>query len=344
MFSLKLTLWDQVLIGIFLIWLTALVNLCPLQSSKWVTNIGSISKLIIIIGMFIAAVMFVLQHGHLASEINFNNILPGLNVAIIFIPIIIYNLLGCELISSAAGEMKNPKNDVPKAVIISALAIASLYLITTLLIWVIVPTSQINVSSGIIQMFIIAFDTHALSWLVTIVVGGLVLSTLFTGVVAWTLGENRTIAEAANDGEMPKIFGLINRFNAPVGAAVISAIISTIVILVYWFLADTATEMFWHITAFCLVVNLFAYLILFPAYIALRKNDPAVYRPYKVPGPNWFAIFLAILAESCIVFAVVLLCIQPGKDFVWSALPILVGTVFFVIMGEVLINYSIRKQ
>ena len=343
MFFPGLKLWDQVLIAIVMIWVTTVVNICSLESSKWVTNLGSISKLLIAIGMVLAAGMFFLKHGHMANEINLVNILPSFNAAVIFIPIIIYNLLGCELVSSVAGEMKNPQRDVPKAVILSAFAIAALYLISTLLIWVIVPASEISVSSGIIQMFIIAFDTHALSGFVTISIGLLVLSTLFSGIVAWTLGQNRAMAEAANNGEMPKIFGLMSKNNAPIGASVASGIISTIIIIVYWFFADTASEMFWHVTAFCLVIELFSYLILFPAYIALRKRDKKIIRPYKVPGPDWFVFLLAGVAEIILLLTVIILCLQPGKDFMWTALPIIVGTIVIVIIGEMLIGWSLKN-
>jgi amino acid transporter len=256
------------------------------------------------------------------------------------VPIIIYNLLGCELVSSAAGEMKDPVRDVPKAVILSAIAIAALYLISTLLIWVIVPASQISVSSGIIQMFVIAFGGGLIGKVVTIFIGLLVLTTLFTGVVAWTLGQNRSVAEAAKNGEMPGLFGLTNQSGAPVGAALVSGVISTIVILAYWFLADNAAEMFWYVTSFCLVLELLAYLFLFPAFITLRMRDKNVNRPYRVPGPTWLVYFMAGSAEMFLLLAIILLCIQPGKEFVWAALPIIVGTIITVLIGEGLIRVS----
>jgi len=344
MFFPGLAFWDQVLIGIVLIWITVGINLCSLKSSKWVNNVGSYSKFIIFAAMLLAAVMFFLHHGRIANEINFLNILPNLSVAVIFVPIIIYNLLGCELISSAAGEMKNPARDVPKAVILSAIAIAILYLISTLLIWVIVPASEISVSSGIMQMFIIAFGQGWLGKAATIFIGLLVVSTLFTGVVAWTLGQNRSIAEAARNGDMPGLFGLMNKNDAPIGAALLSGTISTIIILVYWFLADNAAEMFWYVTSFCLVLELLAYLFLFPAFVALRQRDKTIKRPYRVPGPNWFAFFLAVLAETFLLLTILLLCIQPGKEFIWAALPIIAGTIIAVVTGEMIINYSLKKN
>ncbi|MDD4179721.1 MAG: APC family permease [Candidatus Margulisbacteria bacterium] len=344
MFFPGLTLEWQVLIGIAMIWLTVGINLCPLQWSKWIVNAGSFTKLVVIAGMFLAAAAFFFQHGHLANQIDLANLLPNFNAAVIFIPIIMYNLLGCELISGAAGEMKDPKRDVPRAVIFSALAIASLYLVATLLIWTVVPAAEISVSSGLVQMFGIAFNNHPLSGIINICLGAFILATLFSGVVAWTLGENRVLAEAAENGEMPKIFGAVTRQGVPIGAAVLSGIVSTVVIVVYWFFADNAAEMFWSVTAFCLVVDLFAYLILFPAYIILRVKDKKSARPYQVPGPDWFAVLLAIMAEAFVLLAVVILSLQPGKDFVWTALPTIGGALISIAIGEWLIRYSFKAK
>ncbi len=251
---------------------------------------------------------------------------------------------GCELVSSAAGEMKNPKRDVPRAVISSALAIALLYLISTFFVWAVVPTSEINVSSGIMQLFSVAFGSQGIGAAITIVLGLFILITLFAGVVAWTLGSNRTMAEAAAEGEMPAIFGKMTRNDAPLGASVISGFISTFVIVVYWFFADNAAEMFWQVTAFCLAVDLFAYLVIFPAFIKLRKSDRSSVRPYRVPGPDWFVFSLAIMSETMLLLTVIILCLQPGKDFVWTALPIIAGSVITVAAGEILIGNSLKKD
>jgi amino acid transporter len=125
---------------------------------------------------------------------------------------------------------------------------------------------------------------------------------------------------------------------------VLSGIISTVVIIVYWFFADNAAEMFWQVTAFCLVVELLSYLVLFPAYIVLRQRDKNIGRPYRVPGPDWCAFLLAGVAEAALLLTVVILCVQPGKDFLWTALPIIVGSISCVIVGELLISYSLKRS
>ena len=335
-------LWPQILIGVILIWITVGINLCPLKISKWIPNIGSVMQLIIVIGMIFAAIVYFLKNRCFANEINIINVLPNLNAAIVFIPVIIYNLLGCELVSAAAGEMKNPQRDVPKALISSAIVIALLYLITTFTVWVVIPIKEINVASGILHVFTITFSDHAMKQIITVVFGLIISLSFFAGIVAWSLGQNRTVAESANNGDLPKILGRMTNGMVPIGASIISGIISTVVIIIYGFIAKNAAELFWHVISFSLVVGLFSYLMLFPAFIILRKKDRGINRPYQVPGPEWLAIFLAIMAEIFVLIAVLILIIQPGHDFVRSALPIIIGVLISVIIGEVLAARSIK--
>jgi len=343
MFFPGMSLWSQILIGIIMIWVGVGINLCPLKVSKWVPNFGTITRLMVIIGMIVTAIIYFFKNGRFANEINFTNMMPNLNAAIVFIPIIIYNLEGCELISAASGEMKNPARDIPKAVILSAIAIASLYLITTFAVWVVIPISEINVASGILQVFTVTFSGHWVQQIITVVLGFLISSTLFAGIVAWNLGMNRTVAESANNGELPKILGKMTKNMAPVGASVVSGIISTVVIIIYGLIAKNASELFWHVVSFSLVVGLFSYLMLFPSFIILRIKDKNIKRPYRVPGPNWFAISLAVMAAVFILIALLILFVQPGHDFMKAALPIIIGVLVVVIAGEILISYSSRN-
>jgi len=302
MFFPAMNLWSKVLIGIIMIWITVGINLCSLKFSKWIPNLGAITRLLLIAGMIAAAVVYFLKYKSFANEVTFTNILPNLNAAFIFVPMIIYNLIGIELMSGAAGEMKNPERDIPKTIMLSASVIVSLYLITTFAIWVVVPVAKINVVSGILQMFLILFSDHAMIQLIIIGVGLLLAATLFAEIVTWTLGENRIVAEAAQYGKLPKTLGKLTKVNlAPIGASVISGIISTTVIVIYGFIARDAAELFWHVISFSTVVGLLSYLILFPAFIILRSRDKNIKRPFKVPGPDWLAVGLANVIESRLV-------------------------------------------
>lgn len=335
-----ITLWQQIAISIAMIWIAVGINLCALNTSKWIPNVGSIAQLLIVAGMIATAALFFLKNGHFANQITLVDIVPNLNAALIFIPMIIYNLQGCELVSSAAGEMKNPERDIPRALVLSAIVIAALYLITTFSIWVVIPVKEINVASGVLHVFTNALDDNIAKPFITVTVGLLISSAFFAGIIAWNLGLNRTIAESANNGDLPRILGKTNRNLAPLGASVVSGMISTVVIIIYGFIAKDAAELFWHTVSFSLIVQLFSNLMLFPSFIILRNKDQKTRRPFSVPGPKWLAIFLAVLAGIFVLAAILILILQPGQDFMRVTLPIITGVTIVVIIGEILLSRS----
>jgi amino acid transporter len=339
------SLWFKIFLAIIMIWATVGINLCSLEFSKWIPNIGAITRFLVVAGMVAAAAVHFFKNGTFANQITFSSILPNLNAAIVFVPMIVYNLLGFELMSGAAGEMKNPGRDIPKTIICSAFIIVSFYLLTTFTIWVVMPASEINVASGILQIFITVLSDHSMGHLIIIIVGLLLSVSLFSEIVTWTLGDNRTVAEAARDGRLPKVLGRINKKNmVPTGAAIASGIISTVVILIYGLIAQDVEELFWQVISFSTVVNLFSYAILFPVFIILRGKDKEIKRPYRVPGPEWVAILLAVMAEIFVLITALVLAFQPGKDFVRSSLPVIIGVLITVVVGEIFIARSAGKE
>ncbi len=343
MFFPSITLWQQIAISLMMIWIAVGINLCRLDASKWIPNIGSVAQFSIVVGMIIIAALYFLKNGRFANQIALTDIMPNLNAAIVFIPMIIYNLQGCELVSSAAGEMKNPGRDIPRALILSAIAIAALYLMTTFAVWIVIPIKDINVASGVLHVFMNAFHNNGMKPLITIVAGFLISGAFFAGVIAWNLGLNRTIAESANNGDLPKILGKMNKNMAPLGASVVSGIISTVVIIAYGFIAKNAAELFWHTVSFSLIVQLFSNFMLFPAFIILRNKDKDVPRPFRVPGPGWFVTLLAVLAGIFVLAAILILIVQPGQDFIRTALPVIIGVVITIIAGEIIMSRSISR-
>ncbi len=330
------SLWLKVLMGVVMIWIAVGINLCPLKISKWIPNMGSVAQFLIIVSMIAAAIFYFLKNGRFANEIGLKDIAPNLNAAIVFIPVIIYNLCGCELVSGAAGEMRNPTRDIPRTLILSAIVIASLYLLTTFSVWVVIPIDEINVASGILHVFTIAFQGHEMQGIISVIFGVLISFTFFAGIITWNLGQNRTVAEAANHGDLPRVLGKMTKNMAPIGASIVSGIISTTVIITYGFIARDASELFWHVISFSLVAQLISYLMLFPSFVILRLKDGNTHRPFKVPGPDGVAIFLAVMAETFVLIAVLVLLIQPGREFLRFALPIMTGVLVVVAAGEIL--------
>ena len=133
------------------------------------------------------------------------------------------------------------------------------------------------------------------------------LYTFFSNGVTWALGCNRAAAEAAMEGELPRIFALESRMGTPLGAALLMGAVSTVVLVLYGFLAGSNEDLFWSLFAFSAVIFLLPYQGMFLAFIKMRLIDPDHPRPYRVPGG--IGTGLDMLCGSCHFYCVV--CIYP---------------------------------
>ena len=94
------------------------------------------------------------------------------------------------------------------------------------------------------------------------------------------------------------------------------------------------SSLFWSFFALNLVMLLLSYLPVFPAFLTLRRKFPDRERPFRVPGRSGFLKWLAYVPMAIIFTAVPL---SWNRETLTGVLPITVGSVLSVLLGEVLI-------
>ncbi|MDO9122735.1 MAG: APC family permease [Anaerolineaceae bacterium] len=345
LFFPEMGLWMQIGIGIIMTWITVWIGTMTLETGKWIPNIGAIFKAVIMIVIGVGAFFYAKANG-VANDLSFKAILPEWGAGLAFLPVIVYNFMGFELMSGASGEMKNPGKDIPRAIIISGTLIAVFYIMGTVGILMALPLDQLGLVSGIVDTLKILLGGTPVGNAVVVVLGVAALYTFLANMVTWTIGANRTAAEAAKEHELPEIFGREHPVKkTPTGAFILTGIVSTVVIILYGFMAGNAEDLFWTLFAFSSMIFLMPYLALFPAFLKLRHSDPNIERPYRVPGGKIVAYILAVICELFIVQAVVLFVWVPGQPMDWAfAAPVLIGVVITLVVGEILISVSKKKK
>ncbi len=340
LFNLDMALWAQIMLGIVMTWITVWVGILSLNVSKWVPNIGAFFKALIMVVIGIGAFIYVGKNG-VANDLSFANLLPSWDAGLAFLPVIVYNFMGFELMSGAGDEMTNPGRDVPRAIITSGVLIAIFYLLGTIGMLMALPLEDLGLVSGIIDTLWLLFGESGLGGGIVVVLGLGALYTLFANMVTWTMGANRTVAEAAEAGELPALFGerLGTQNSAPFGAYLVTGVVSTLVLVVYGFMAGTNEDLFWTLFAFSSMIFLLPYLALFPAFLKLRRLDANRVRPYRVPGGKVVLTVLALVCEVFIVQAIVFFIWVPGQPVDWAyAVPVLIGVALTLAVGELLIR------
>ncbi len=345
LFAPDMGLWAQILIGVVMTWITVVIGSVTLKTSKWVPNIGAIFKAVIMVVIGVAAFIYAGKNG-VANDLSLAAILPKWDAGLYFLPVIVYNFMGFELMSGAGEELQEPGKTIPRSIIISGILIAVFYLLGTIGMLVALPLEDLGLVDGIIDTLSILLGTEGLGSVFVLLLGIMALYTFFANMVTWTMGANKTAAEAAGDGELPAIFGKLNeKNNTPVGAFIITGIVSTVVIVLYGFMAGTSEDLFWTLFAFSSMVFLLPYLAMFPAFLKLRKIDKDIERPYKVKGPKWLMTLLVIICELFIVQAVVFFVYVPGEPIDWAfAAPVLIGVVLTLIVGEIFLSNSKKRK
>lgn len=344
LFFPDMSLWLQIGIGIVMTWITVWIGSMTLETGKWIPNIGAIIKALIMVVIGVGAFIYASRNG-VANDLSLQSILPEWGAGLAFLPVIVYNFMGFELMSGASEEMTNPGRDIPRSIIIAGVLIAIFYILGTVGILMALPLDQLGLVSGIIDTLRILLGETGIGGVFVMVLGFGALYTLLANMVTWTIGANRTAAEAAKENELPAIFGREHpTHKTPVGAFVLTGIVSTVIMVLYGFMAGSAEDLFWTLFAFSSMIFLLPYLALFPAFLKLRKVDADIERPYKVPGSKGFITLLAVICELFIIQAIVFFVYIPGEPIDWAfAAPVLIGVVITLIVGELLIAGARKK-
>ncbi len=313
-FNGELNFWVQVAITVTLIWINFWVNVRSLETGTWVSSLGAGITIAVIVALAVAGGIYASAHGSAtqwtASAMLPTNALPAFAAAL---PIIIYNFLGFELMSSASTQMENPKRDVPKTIGIAGLLIGGFYLIATVGMQLILPADEISQTTGLIDALQRGFGESAVAHAVVTALGIGALFCFFASLVPWTIGANIAASESAQQGDLPKVFARTHKDRGtPIGAAMLTSLVGTVFTVGYaglFSLTDGAIDdVFWNLFAFSSVIFLLPYIVMMLAFGKLRRVDADRPRPYRVPGGarvTWAVIWVpTVLLGLAAVFFV----------------------------------------
>lgn len=305
--------WPQIAIALALTWAVVGVGIMRLEVGKWVNNVGAALKVLIIFTLGAGGIVFAIRHGS-ANSIHASSFLPSFDVTKTYLPVIVYLLMGFELVSTMAGEVKDPEKRIPRALFTSGASIAFLYVFATVGILLALPLGKLELVQGLVETLREIFGRTGLGEVVVYALGIGALYTYFTNMTTWTMGANRAAVEAAADGELPKILGREHPVHkTPLAALLITGIVSTLVLVGSALFIDTQDNLFFAIFAASSVIFLLPYLLMFPAVVVLRRKDPERPRPFRMPGGEIGAIAYATITTLVIAVAAVL--------FVWPEIP-----------------------
>lgn len=330
----------KLLIELAFIWIVTWIAFYPVCDSILILNISAAIKMILALTVGVLGIVYVVKNGFV-NDMAFRTFLPGFDLhSLSYISVIIFNFLGFEVVCTYADNMRDPKRQLPQAIVTGGIVIAAIYLFSAFGIGAAVPARDISPDSGLIDA--VSLMTGGAGGTLVRVVALLFLVTLFGNMISWSMGVNSTAAYAADRGDMPAVFARRwKRNDMPVGSAVTSGIVASAVCLLGAVMERLSPDssLFWSFFALNLVMLLLSYLPVFPAFLTLRRKFPDRERPFRVPGRSGFLKWLAYVPMALIILSIIFTAVPLSwdRETLSGVLPITVGSVLSVLLGEVLI-------
>ncbi|MBV7276087.1 amino acid permease [Clostridium sp. PL3] len=303
----------QMFMVIGFLWFIAVIGIVNSDVTQKLASYGGTVILILLTLISIGGIAYGLKYGF-ANNFAPGNFKPTLSLIRQFGPVVIFNVLGVELLSSVAGRMDNPKKNVPKFIITTGLLVATLYILGSAAILSVIPVEKINSVSGFmdaIKIMVTGLLGANFSFVSTLIVIAFIYAMVASGI-GWALGTSYVISTTGLD-QQSKILGHINKkYGTPDYVYMITAAFGTVYVVFNYMGGSNVQAIFWVIFSFSSMVFLAPYLFMYPAVIKLRYTEPDLERPYKIPGGMLGVWFCGGITTLSIISAIVCFSLPPA--------------------------------
>ena len=338
--------FGSLIVELLFIWIITVIACYPVCDSIVILNTSAVIKILLAVLVGALGIWYVVKNGFV-NDMAARTFLPSFDLtSLSYISVIIFNFLGFEVVCTYADNMSDPKKQIPQSIVTGGIVIAAIYLFSAFGIGAAVPVREISVDSGLIDAVSLILGEQG--GMLVGIVALLFLVTLFGNMISWSMGVNSTAAFAADNGDMPRVFTKRWKKNdMPVGAAFTSGVVASCVCIlgVLIEMASPDSSLFWSFFALNLVMLLLSYAPVFPAFLKLRREDAQTPRPFRVPGPPALLKCIAYVPMALILISIVFTAIPLSFDAetLASFLPITIGSLISVAIGEVLIALRAKK-
>jgi len=291
--------------------------------TTWKVAIPVVTILILLIGHFHSQNFGHLGGGFFTSTNAFKNILLTLPAGIIF------SLLGFEQAVQLGGESRNPGRDLPRAVILSILIGAAIYILLQVAFigamkpsvlatnggWLGLGTSKSAVATNLAKgPFFTLVSIAGISWLATLLRIDAVVSPGGTGLM-YTTASARLSFGLSKNGFVPTAFEEVTAAKVPVFGVIIATLVGILFLLPF----PSWAKLVGIVTS----ASVFMYAGAPVSLGAMRKQKPNLARPYRLPtawflapaafvGACWVILFSGWQTYSTLVIALLF-----GYALIW---------------------------
>lgn len=249
-----------------------LVGLCALLLIRGASESAKANAVMVAIKLAVLTMFCAIAFTAFSSD----NLTPffadGANGVTAAAGVIFFSFIGLDAVSTAGEEVKDPQRTMPRALMAA--------LVTVVLVYVLVALAAVGAQQASkfegqeAGLAVILQDVTGQSWPALVLSLGAVIS-IFSVTLVTLYGQTRILFAMGRDGMLPKFFTRIDpRTMTPVNNTVVVAIIVALLagFVPLHYLVDMVS-----------IGTLTAFTVVSLGVIILRRREPDLHRPFKVP-------------------------------------------------------------
>ena len=286
----SLTISGGQIFALLLIIILSLFNYLGIVFGKWIQNIFTILKigsiLIFAITGLIVSTGNQLDFSLNPSNMSIGSILTGMGIALVAVN---WTVGGWEYITFAAGEIKNPKKNLPLALIIGTIIILLLYFLINITYLKALPmdslSGEIKVGEATAKAIYGSGVAGAFAVVMIISMFGSLNGNILVGPrISYAMAKDQLFFTKAADVH-PK-------FHTPGNAIMIQG---------FWAAILTLSGTFEELITLVVFVQVIMWVAASSTVFVLRKKQPNLHRPYKVWGYPYVPAFFILFSVAIMI-------------------------------------------
>lgn len=324
--------------------LITFLNVIGMNYGKWLHNIGAFGMWLPVVIVVVMGI-YAWRHYGSATSFTWSGMIPSTHLKDIFFwATLTFAFGGCETGSFIAGEVRDSRRTIPRALLVAGLLVTFSYIVGTICVLLAMPGAEVNDLQGLMQA--ISRTAGRLGWLNVIPLAAVLIAISNIGASGGYLSSVARLPFVAGlDKFLPESFAKLHpRWGTPY----ISLTVQMLAGILFVFLAQAGTSVkgaYDVLVSMGIITYFIPYLYLFAAMFWLQREiaGPEVIR---VPGGIWTA-----RAVSCLGFVTTLLTIvvslfpSPDEPNKLLAVAKIVGlTGILLVLGWLLYYLGNRRR
>jgi len=276
--------------AISLILILSFINYLGILFGKWIQNVFTILKIGSIL-FFALAGLFISTGNHIDFSINptsmsIGSILTGMGIALVAVT---WTVGGWEYVTFAAGEIKNPKKNLPLALIIGTVVILVLYIMINIAYLKVLPMDSLIGELKVGEATAKSLYGPGIAGAFVVVVIISMFGSLNGNIL---VGPRISYAMAKDELFFSKAADVHPKFHTPGNAIMIQG---------FWASVLALSGTFEELITLVVFVNFMMWIAASSTVFVLRKKQPELERPYKVWGYPYVPAFFIIFSSAIMI-------------------------------------------